>query len=106
MEEAETLSDRVIIVDHGKVIATGTPSELIRRTGVETAIRLTIDGDMEVCVETLRELPGIIKADGVDAYHKLMWDGRDWTSVLPNTGVLAGFAILFFIIGIRSLRWD
>jgi len=66
MEEAETLSDRVVIVDHGKVIATGTPSELIRQTGVETAFRLTIDGDTAVCVEKLRELPGIIKADGVD----------------------------------------
>ena len=42
----------------------------------------------------------------MDAYHKLMWDGRDWTSVLPNVGVLAGFAVLFFVLGIRSLRWD
>lgn len=66
MEEAETLSDRVIIVDHGKVIAAGTPAELIQQTGVETAFRLTIDGDTAVCVEKLRELSGIIKADGVD----------------------------------------
>jgi ABC-2 type transport system permease protein len=41
----------------------------------------------------------------MDAYHKLMWDGRDWISVLPNVGVLAGFSVLFFILGIRSLRW-
>ncbi|MCH8831033.1 MAG: ABC transporter ATP-binding protein [Planctomycetes bacterium] len=66
MEEAETLSDRVIIIDHGKVIVAGTPSELIQQTGVETVFRLTIDGDTEVCVEKLRELAGIIKADGVD----------------------------------------
>jgi ABC-2 type transport system permease protein len=42
----------------------------------------------------------------MDAYHKLMFDGRAWTSVLPNLGVLAGFAALFFAFGIRSLRWD
>jgi len=33
MEEAERLSDRVCIMDHGKIIAEGTPSELIRRLG-------------------------------------------------------------------------
>ena len=42
----------------------------------------------------------------MDAYHQLMWDGRDWTSVLPHLGVLAGFSALFFAVGIRSLRWD
>lgn len=66
MEEAETLSDRVIIVDHGKVIAAGTPTELIHQTGVESAFKLTIDGDTTACVEQLRKLSGIIKADGVE----------------------------------------
>jgi ABC-2 type transport system permease protein len=42
----------------------------------------------------------------MDGYHKLMWDGHAWTSVLPNVGVLAGFAVVFFVIGIASLRWD
>jgi len=66
MEEAETLSDRVAIVDHGKLIAEGTPPDLIRQTGVETTFKLTIDGDTAACVEKLRELPGIAKADGVE----------------------------------------
>ena len=42
----------------------------------------------------------------MDAYHKLIWDGRDWMSVLPNIGVLAGFSGLFFVLGIWSLRWE
>ena len=33
MEEAEMLCDRVAIVDHGRVIALGTPSELIKSLG-------------------------------------------------------------------------
>ena len=32
MDEAEQLCDRVAIIDHGKVIALGTPAELIART--------------------------------------------------------------------------
>jgi len=42
----------------------------------------------------------------MDAYHKLIWDGLAWTTILPNIGVLAGFSILFFVLGIWSLRWD
>ena len=33
MEEAEFLCDRVAIVDHGRIIALGTPKELIARLG-------------------------------------------------------------------------
>lgn len=33
LEEAETLADRVSIMHHGKIIATGTPSEIIARHG-------------------------------------------------------------------------
>jgi ABC-2 type transport system ATP-binding protein len=35
MDEAEQLCDRVAIMDHGKVIALGTPRELIKSIGVE-----------------------------------------------------------------------
>jgi ABC-2 type transport system ATP-binding protein len=31
MEEAEYLCDRVGIIDHGKIIALGTPSELMKK---------------------------------------------------------------------------
>jgi ABC-2 type transport system permease protein len=40
----------------------------------------------------------------MQAYHKLMWDGKDWVSVLPNVLVLAGFSAVFFVVGARSLR--
>ena len=38
MDEAERLCDRVAIVDHGKIIAIGTPRELISRLGGEHII--------------------------------------------------------------------
>ena len=66
MEEAETLSDRVVIVDHGKVIAAGTPAELTRQTGVETTFILTVAGNSSACAERLRKLPGILRVDSVD----------------------------------------
>ncbi|HZZ26644.1 MAG TPA: ABC transporter ATP-binding protein [Pirellulales bacterium] len=44
MDEAERLCDRVAIVDHGRVIALGTPRELILSLGGEHVIEFTIDG--------------------------------------------------------------
>ncbi len=43
MDEAERLCDRVAVIDHGKVIALGTPCELIARVGGEHVIDLDID---------------------------------------------------------------
>jgi ABC-2 type transport system ATP-binding protein len=43
MDEAERLCDRVAIVDHGKVIALGTPQELIRGLGGEHIIEFTFN---------------------------------------------------------------
>ena len=45
MDEAETLCDRVAIVDHGKVIAEGTPRDLIARLGAPRVV--THQGTLE-----------------------------------------------------------
>jgi ABC-2 type transport system ATP-binding protein len=42
MDEAEKLCDRVGIIDHGKVIALGTPNELILQLGGEHVLDLTV----------------------------------------------------------------
>ena len=42
----------------------------------------------------------------MQAYHKLLWEGRGWESVLVNLLVLAGFAAVFLVVGIRRLRWE
>ena len=43
MDEAERLCDRVAIMDHGKVIALGTPPELIASIGVEHVVEFATD---------------------------------------------------------------
>jgi len=44
MEEAARLCDRVAVVDHGKVIALGTPRELIASLGAEHVIEFAVAG--------------------------------------------------------------
>ena len=44
MEEAERLCDRVAIVDHGRMIAEGTPRELIASLGAEHVLEFAVAG--------------------------------------------------------------
>src|SRR5215469_4625434 len=56
IEEAERLCDRVAIVDHGEVVALGTPRELVRRSGSGT--RLEVRTEKPVAAAELRRLEG------------------------------------------------
>src|SRR5439155_1383558 len=61
MEEAERLCDRVAIMDHGKVIALGTPRSLIATLGAEHVVEFAL-GDGATRAPTpseLAALPGV-----------------------------------------------
>jgi ABC-2 type transport system ATP-binding protein len=45
MEEAERLADRVAIVDHGRMIALGTPRELVASLGAEHVVEFAVTSD-------------------------------------------------------------
>jgi ABC-2 type transport system ATP-binding protein len=60
MEEAARLCDRVAVVDHGKVIALGTPRELIATLGAEHVIEFAVTDTASPIDETaLRALPSV-----------------------------------------------
>jgi len=65
MDEAERLCDRVAVVDHGKVIALGSPSDLIRSLGGDHVVEFALDpagGDGALDLESLRGLPSVRSA--------------------------------------------
>ena len=54
MDEAQRLCDRVAIIDQGKVIALGTPRELIQSLGGTEVVEFTCDGPVE---DSVHEAP-------------------------------------------------
>ena len=62
MDEAARLADRVAIVDHGKVIARGTPQQLIASLGAEHVVAFSLAHEATVSLETLRAVDGVIAA--------------------------------------------
>jgi ABC-2 type transport system ATP-binding protein len=60
MDEAERLCDHVAIVDHGKVIALGSPAELIARLGGEHLIEFALGNGRSIEEEKLQALPAVV----------------------------------------------
>lgn len=62
LEEADELADRVGIIDHGRIVAEGTPETLKRSIGTDLVVAL-VDGDPEVARRTLAPLDGVERVD-------------------------------------------
>ncbi|HMA42676.1 MAG TPA: ABC transporter ATP-binding protein [Gemmatimonadales bacterium] len=72
MEEAERLCDRVAIMDHGRVIALGTPRELIAGLGAEHVVEFTVAGaEPEGWDDELNVLPGVRAVRSTDGVVSL-----------------------------------
>jgi ABC-2 type transport system ATP-binding protein len=69
MEEAEVLSDRLGIIDHGKFIAFGTPREIVDKYG--TGSRCIVSQCDEKCVLVLNEQWPTLERKGGDVIIKL-----------------------------------
>jgi ABC-2 type transport system ATP-binding protein len=72
MDEAEILCDRVAVVDHGKVIALGTPRELIASLGAEHVVEFApAEATSPIDEAELRALDGVIAVRHVAAGYEL-----------------------------------
>jgi ABC-2 type transport system ATP-binding protein len=57
MEEAERLADRIVIIDHGAVVASGTLPQLLSRLPAAQTLQFDIDGTLDT--NALLSLPGV-----------------------------------------------
>jgi ABC-2 type transport system ATP-binding protein len=73
MEEAERLCDRLAIVDHGQIIAEGTPPDLIARLGGHHVVEFATNAaHNDAATEQWKNLPGVDSVhheDGVVHLH-------------------------------------
>jgi ABC-2 type transport system ATP-binding protein len=82
MEEAQELSDHIAIMDNGKVIAAGTPDELVKLVGQSDRITLTINSESPRILEQWRATPGVQNISEEDGKLTLLVD--DSNRVLPR----------------------
>lgn len=60
MDEAEALCDRVVVLDHGRVLASDTPAALVNRATARQTISFRVPG--RPCAVRLRALPAVVES--------------------------------------------
>ncbi len=74
MEEAQTLCDRVAVVDQGKIIALGTPDALIQENFHETVIEFGLTGSASPN-GIFKSLKGITRPEVIQDHHVTLYTG-------------------------------
>jgi ABC-2 type transport system ATP-binding protein len=81
MEEADKLCDRIAIVDHGNLVALGTPVELKNSVAGANVVEVRFDRDTEAWEDRLKNLEGVtsVQPESAGFYRVLTTSGSRTT---------------------------
>ncbi|MBI4812734.1 ATP-binding cassette domain-containing protein [Candidatus Falkowbacteria bacterium] len=103
LSEASAVCDRVIIINKGRIVGEGTPSELMSRAGGKELIYVKIKGNKDEVLKKLGEMENVAKAeikdkeaDDIYGYELEPKAGVDLREYLSLTVMNAGWNILEF----------
>ena len=100
LSEVEQLCARVLIIDRGRIVAEGTPSELRAQSQGHTAVQVTLKGTVEAAESGLRALDGVLDvttldAGGGDSSYRLEAEpGADLREDVFRTAVASDWTLL------------
>jgi ABC-2 type transport system ATP-binding protein len=81
MEEADSVCDRIAIMDHGRILAMDTPKNLKESVGADHIVTISATGDLEAFAQILRD-----KVEGATASQQI--DGTIQLHIKGTSGVL------------------
>jgi ABC-2 type transport system ATP-binding protein len=106
MEEADSLCDRLAIMDHGRILAIDTPNGLKETVGTDSIVTVTATGDLGALARFLQErVEGVTKSQIVGGVVQLHVKGT--RGVLPKVVAAAeqgGFNITDLSVAEPSLE--
>jgi ABC-2 type transport system ATP-binding protein len=88
MEEADTICDRLAIMDHGRILAINTPKGLKESVGADSIVTISATGNLDSLAQLLQKrIEGATRSQRVDNIIKLHIKGT--TGVLPKVVFIA-----------------
>jgi ABC-2 type transport system ATP-binding protein len=88
MEEADSVCDRLAIMDNGRILAVDTPKGLKESVGADSIVTVSATGDLDALARLLRErVEGVTKSQQVDSTIQLHVKGT--AGVLPRVIAVA-----------------
>ncbi len=92
MEEADRLCDRIAIVDHGTLVALGTPVELKQSVPGSNVVEVQFARESDAWMERLRALPDVteVQSQSAGVYRVLTSNGSQTTTQLVEMAASMG----------------
>ncbi len=88
MEEADSVCDRIAIMDHGRILAMDTPKNLKESVGADSIITVSATGDLDALAQLLRDqVEGATESHRLDSTVQLHIKGT--TGILPKVVTVA-----------------
>jgi ABC-2 type transport system ATP-binding protein len=106
LSELEEMCDQIGIVEHGRLVFSGTMDEIRTRMGISSKIRVKVAGDNQAkAVELLTALPQVATVHMLDDHIAVTFrDGQAGDGIIARTLVLAGLDVLSLVP--EQLRLD
>jgi ABC-2 type transport system ATP-binding protein len=94
LDEADEMCDRIAIIDHGKIVATGTPSELKDRLGGDVVTVRPVNGTAPNVESLLKGLPEVTSVAATEGYYRVkVKSGEQLIPVLVDACTRAGVGL-------------
>ncbi|USK48013.1 ABC transporter ATP-binding protein [Bacillus sp. CMF12] len=105
MEEVEQLCNRVYIMDHGKIIATGSKEELLSILSSEDTIGVQLSKRSEAFTDKIKALPDVLQVEQTnDGLRILAKKNHHLLSSLVHAAEKEGIQIMNYQVEIPSLE--
>ena len=100
LDEADQLCDRIAVIDHGKIIALGTPKELKDSVGGDSLVLVVAPGSTDP-TPLLKDLPGVTAVSRTgDTYRVKCSNGE---ALVPKTVIAAAQAGID-VVGVSVIK--
>ncbi len=104
LEEADELAHRVGIIDHGHIVAEGTPADLKRAVGSDL-ILVRVEGDATAAIAVLANVPGVQKVEA-HGNEVVITTSSGSATISPVAVALAGTDIVVRDLTLRTPTLD
>ncbi|WP_019156514.1 daunorubicin resistance protein DrrA family ABC transporter ATP-binding protein [Robertmurraya massiliosenegalensis] len=105
MEEVEQLCDRVYIMDHGKIVASGSKSELLSILSNDDTIQVQLSKESEELLNTIRMMKDVRQVDETsNGLRIIVKKGSHLLSDVVHAAEKVGIQITHFQMEIPSLE--
>jgi ABC-2 type transport system ATP-binding protein len=96
LSELEEICDRIGIIEHGRLVFSGTMEEIRPRLGLQDKVRVKVAGDSSRAVELLSALPQVLQVETVNDHLSVTFrPGEPTDGVIARTLVNGGLDLVY-----------